>query len=237
MQLGPAEPPVLSRCLAQEYQRIFAELAPQEPVPEVQIRFRPAATSMAVARWKGNRVEVRLADVFARAPRQVLRALGYVLFGRLFGFPVARQHRLRYELFLREPGTGQALEQVRRLRTVKRLRPPRGQCFDLEVLFADLNARFFQGRLERPRLGWSLRPVRSWLGHYDPAHRTIVLNCKLDQPGVPREAVEFVLYHEMLHLLFPAARTHSQPLHPAGFKQLESRFPRARELRRLLRDL
>ena len=41
------------------------------------------------------------------------------------------------------------------------------------------------------------------LGHYDPSHNAIVLSRLLDRPAVAHLAVEYVMFHEMLHLRFP----------------------------------
>ena len=58
----------------------------------------------------------------------------------------------------------------------------------------------------RPRLGWSARPWRSQFGCFDPSLNQIVMNRRLDRPDVPSYAVEFILYHEMLHVKHPVAR-------------------------------
>ena len=57
--------------------------------------------------------------------------------------------------------------------------------------------------MAQPLLGWSRRPSRVMLGHYDPSHNAIILSSLLDRPGVPRLCVEYILFHEMLHLRFP----------------------------------
>ena len=41
------------------------------------------------------------------------------------------------------------------------------------------------------------------LGHYDPAHNAIVVSRVFDDARVPRYAVEYIVYHEMLHLKHP----------------------------------
>ena len=41
------------------------------------------------------------------------------------------------------------------------------------------------------------------LGHYDPSHNAIVISRILDAAAVPRLVVEYVMFHEMLHLRIP----------------------------------
>ncbi len=66
--------------------------------------------------------------------------------------------------------------------------------------------RFFGGLLGRPDLTWSEHHAKRSLGHYDAAHNTIVVSRVFDRPSSPRYAIEYLLYHEMLHLKHPVRR-------------------------------
>ena len=85
----------------------------------------------------------------------------------------------------------------------KQIHSPTGSAYDLEEVFEDLNRRFFHGLMARPRLTWSRGHARNRLGHYDPAHNAIVISRAFDDQRVPRYAVEYIVYHEMLHLKHP----------------------------------
>ncbi len=92
--------------------------------------------------------------------------------------------------------------------------------------------------MARPELGWSLRPSRQTLGHYDPAHNTIVLSKLLDKPGTPRLAVEYVMYHEMLHLRHPVQHRGSKRcVHTSEFREAEQKFSGLKEAKQALRKL
>src|SRR6266851_3222761 len=79
----------------------------------------------------------------------------------------------------------------------RRIRPgaagPQGRHFDLEKIFDNLNAAYFEGKLQRPHIGWSHRSWRRQFGCYDPGPNHILLNRRLDRPGVPQYAVAYVL--------------------------------------------
>ena len=92
---------------------------------------------------------------------------------------------------------------VRQMRGRKQLYGTQGSVYDLEELFEDLNRRFFFGLMARPQLTWSNNHARRMLGHYDPAHNAIVISKIFDHPRIPRYAIEYLLYHEMLHLKHP----------------------------------
>lgn len=91
----------------------------------------------------------------------------------------------------------------------------RGQVHDLYAIFQDLNERYFGGschalitwgrKSKRPR--GTTAPRRAIrLGSYSSLERLIRIHPALDRAWVPRYFVAFVVYHEMLHHMIPAAR-------------------------------
>ena len=69
----------------------------------------------------------------------------------------------------------------------------------------------------RPQMSWSQARARNLLGHYDPAHNAIIVSRIFDHPRVPRYAVEYIVYHEMLHLRHPVKLNGSRRcVHSAG---------------------
>src|SRR6266436_1416046 len=80
--------------------------------------------------------------------------------------------------------------------------------------------------------------VRSWrrkFGCYDPGPNQILLNRRMDRPGVPACAVEYVLYHEMLHVKHPTRRSGcSMVSHSREFREEEKRFAEFERARRIL---
>ena len=41
------------------------------------------------------------------------------------------------------------------------------------------------------------------LGHFDPSHNAIIISRIFDEPKAPKLALEYVMFHEMLHLRYP----------------------------------
>ena len=107
-----------------------------------------------------------------------------------------------------------------------------------KAIFDELNVRHFGGLMAVPQLGWSRRPSKTLLGHFDPSHNAIILSRILDRPTVPRLAVEYVLYHEMLHLKHPVEHKGTRRcVHTPEFRADEKLFPHLEEAKRLLRHL
>jgi hypothetical protein len=115
---------------------------------------------------------------------------------------------------------------------------PAGTHFHLEDVFDELNENYFSNLLGRPQLSWSRTASRTLLGHWDAAHNAIIVSRTFDRPGTPRLLVEYILYHEMLHLKYPVEhRGARRCVHSAAFRQEEQRFPAFAEAKRLLETL
>lgn len=208
------------------YARVFQQLRPRTRLEAVVIRYRRRANAGSSIQWKDGRLEASLSDVFQQAPESVQEALAWILLCKLFRKQTPPRHLDRYRRFLNRKEVVRSVEQVRRERGRKRILSPQGAHFDLVELFEDLNLRFFFGLMARPELGWSPTRSRTILGHYDVAHHTIVISRWLDGPDVPRYVVEYVMYHEMLHLRFPEERSGSRRcVHTQQFREAEQAFP------------
>ena len=85
---------------------------------------------------------------------------------------------------------------------------------------------------------WSASHSKTSLGHYDPAHNTIVISKIFDSPQVPRYALEYLVYHEMLHLKHPVRlRGSRRCVHPAAFQADEALFPELESAKSFLKTL
>jgi hypothetical protein len=220
------------------FTRVFREIRPRTPVPVVRVEFRPFANANSFIRIENGTLEVRITDLLSAAPAPVLEALAWILLSKLWRRPVPRACSHRYRLYLNRQDVRATLQRMRKERGRKQLRHPRGHAWDLAEIFEDLNVRFFGGKMARPALGWSVRASRSTLGHYDPSHHAIVLSRILDSPDVPKLAVEYVMFHEMLHLLHPVEHGLTRRcVHTPAFKAAEREFPQLEEARRFLKAL
>ena len=86
-------------------------------------------------------------------------------------------------------------------------------------------------------LGYYAR-ARNLLGHYDPAHNAIIVSRIFDHPKVPRYAVEYIVYHEMLHLKHPVRlRGSRRCVHSREFQAEEKLYPQLEEAKRFLKNL
>ena len=220
------------------FARVFAELKPRTPVPAIEVDFCPFANPNSLIQLKQGRIRVRITDVLAPAPAMVIEALAWVLLSKLYRRPVPPDELLRYKRYIQRKDLRDQIQSVRQARGRKQLSSAQGATYDLDQLFDQLNFQYFFGLMAKPALGWSLRVSRGTLGHYDQSHHTIVLSKRLDSADVPQFAVEYVLYHEMLHVKHPTLHHAGRRcVHTAEFKASEKRFEKFKEARDALKRL
>ena len=224
--------------IAELFEESYRELRSNSPPPPLFIEFFAFANLNNTIRLREGKLYVRLSDLLEGAPEPVLRALSHILLAKIYRKPIDDAHARRYRRYVHSREIRDKAHLVRQLRGRKRIASPKGHIYDLDSIFENLNLQFFAGLLARPRLTWSANRARHRLGHYDPAHNAIVISRVFDHPGVPRYAIDYIVYHEMLHLKHPVKlRGSRRCVHSREFLQEEKRFPHLDAALRFLRRL
>jgi len=224
--------------LLQLFDETYRRLRPRSPVPDLKVEFYGFANINNTIRLREGKLLVRLSDLLEGAPDNVLTAIAHILVAKMYRKPVDREHAARYRRYVTAQHMSRKAHLVRQIRGRKRLASPQGLTYDLEAIFEELNVRFFYGLLARPQMSWSSEKARSRLGHYDPAHNAIVVSRVFDHSRIPRFVVEYIVYHEMLHLKHPVkVRGSRRCVHPAEFQAEERLFPRLDDARGFLKLL
>ena len=204
---------------------------------ELRVEFYPYTGVNHTIRVRDGQLVVRLSDLIEGAPENVLRAIAHILLAKIYRKPINSAQSARYRRHVASRDFLAKAQVMRQARGRKHLRAPQGHMYDLDSIFEELNTQYFHGLLGRPRLTWG-REARRRLGHFDPAHNTIVVSSVFDDPRVPRYAVEYILYHEMLHLKHPVKlRGSRRCVHSAEFAAEEKLFPHFEEAKKFLRKL
>jgi Protein of unknown function DUF45 len=217
------------------FQRMFTRLGCDGRPPRFRVDFYPYSSLVLTIRRREESVHVRFSDLLRRAPLPVLEGAAALLLSRVYRRKASPAWTAPYLEYARADRTRARINTMRRGRVRPGAAGPRGRHFDLEKLFDELNARYFEGTLLRPHIGWSNRGWRRQFGCYDPGPNHILLNRRMDHPAVPQCAVEYVLYHEMLHVKHPTRRSGcSLVSHSREFRAEEKLFPDFARARRIL---
>jgi len=224
--------------LLEIFQEIYRDLRPGASLPELKIEFFAFANVNNTIRLREGRLLVRLSDLLEGAPDAVLRAIAHILLAKMYRQPIDRGQATRYRKYVASHEIVRKTHLVRQMRGRKRLRPARGLFYDLDAIFETLNTRFFHGLMARPRMSWSQTRTRRILGHYDPAHNAIIISRIFDHFAVPAFVVEYIVYHEMLHLKHPVkVRGNRRCVHSAEFQAEEKLFPHMTQANAFLKRL
>jgi predicted metal-dependent hydrolase len=210
---------------AQIFQRLYTRLGCDGRPPQFIVEYHPYTDLTHTIRLREETAYVRLSDVMRSAPPNVLEATAAILLSKLYRRRPPSSLLEAYREFSYARSTRTRLLRLRKQRARKSEHRPAGKHHDLAPLFHALNARYFEGNLVQPRLGWSKGVWRTQLGCFDPALGQILINRQLDHPGVPECVVAYVLYHEMLHVKHPIRFVRCRrESHSAEFRREEKRF-------------
>lgn len=192
---------------------------------DISVSFYPYAGLNNTIRLNNKRVQVRLSDILADAPISIHRALASILVAKLFKRKVSDECERIFRNYANSPEVLRASDIARRRRGYKQITTSHGRVYHLEKIFQRLNKKYFNNQLKQPIISWSLRRTKRMLGHHDPVHNTIIISKTLDSPNVPELFIEYVLYHEMLHIRHKARIVRGRCYyHTAEFYRDEKRF-------------
>lgn len=172
---------------------------------------------MVTAKRKGKRHELRVHRMFVDAPEDTIAAL----VGLARGEGDQRDELRRYIREHRDDIDHTPNKRV--LRTA-------GRVHDLATSLDRATSLLSEDGFDDIQITWGRdgkgrRSIR--FGSYDFSQRLIRIHPALDDDWVPQMFVDFVVYHELLHVVVPPVESESgrRDLHPLEFRELEARFP------------
>ena len=216
-------------------QRMFTRIGCAGAPPAFRVEFYPYASLTLTIRRRDEQMLVRFSDLLQRAPMAVLEGAAALLLAKIYRRRLPRALVAPYNEYAKSHRTRRRIQTMRSGRVRPAALHPVGAHFDLQAMFDDLNKKFFASALPKPHLGWSTRAWRRQFGSYDPGPNQILLNRRMDRPEVPPYVVEYVLFHEMLHVKHPTRKSGCSLLsHSPEFRAEEKLFPEFARARKAL---
>lgn len=174
---------------------------------------------------RGGKLNVRLHHMFLDAPPAILQKLRCLLDGdktareAIRAYIRSNQHRIR-------SGHKQADSRPRSCRRLK----PVGQKFDLRDIYREVNEKYFASR-STAKVTWgpalsSKDPRNLRFGSYNTESNLITISRRLNAPDIPRNALCYIMFHEILHEMLGVERTESgrRRIHTREFRRRERYF-------------
>ncbi|NLN91852.1 MAG: M48 family metallopeptidase [Candidatus Hydrogenedens sp.] len=216
-QSRPALSPVQQ---AQYYKRLQASLEEKTGlVVELTITDNQSRMISFKREPSEKKVSLRLHHMFLEAPDPVIRDLVHWIL-----HPRSKKYPNRFQAFIDENSS-----RIRRT-AVRGTTRVRGEIYDLEALYKEINRDSFNNRVTAG-ITWGRhtkgRTRSICLGNYRRTEHMIRIHPRLDQDFVPLFVIRHIIYHEMLHSLMPVERNArgQRRVHSAAFNREERKSP------------
>ena len=208
--------------LQQLSHEIVHEISGKRNMP-IQAVFYPSRSLNHRIKMERGKIHIHIAEAMRSAPHAIIRALLIILVLKLYRRKVDRRLYRIYREYL-ESNAHQLPQPQKRPPNARYT--PVGTYFNLNDIFDRMNRTYFNGQLPRPILGWSLRKAYRRLGFFNKEKNLLVISRIFDSPKTPPYVLEYLMYHEMLHIAIPVVhRQGRRTVHGKTFRQREREFP------------
>ena len=209
------------------YEEAFRFYDPKRKMPPIHVSFYPYVHINHTIRIRTGEIYVRIGELCHDMPPMSQRGLAYILMGKLLRKRIPAGAREIYDAYIKSEEARERATHSKRTRGRKVVTTAKGEVYDLDEIFDELNREYFGSAVKRPVLTWSANRTYRILGHHDATHDHVAVSRSLDAAEVPRFVVEYVVYHEMLHIVHPTryvnGRRHN---HTPAFRRDEQKFAR-----------
>lgn len=211
--------------LREFYSEAYRFYDPKRKTPPVHVVFYPYIGINHTIRIRGGEIFVRVGEICREMPLSSHRGLAYVLVGKLLRKRIPPGAREVYSAYIKTEEVRLRAQSSKRTRGRKVVTTSKGSVYDLDEIFARLNEAYFRNAVPKPVLTWSAKKTFRILGHHDATHDHITISRSLDTADTPAYVVEFVVFHEMLHIAHPTRHVNGRRYnHTPAFKRDEKKF-------------
>ncbi|MBW6451489.1 MAG: hypothetical protein K0B02_02050 [DPANN group archaeon] len=221
--------------LSKIFEDVYFELGNNQNI-QLVIRFYKYSTIKSTIKKKENKYFIRISDILDDAPKEVIKSLAIILFSKIKRLPVNKITNTIYKSWVNSEYISKKC-MVLRINRVNNIKVnPIGTVYNLNECFESINNKYFESVLAIPKLTWSTIKTYRKFGHYDPARHLISISKTLDSLKIPKFVLDYVLYHEMLHIVHDSKYTgKSQIVHHKDFKADEKLFEKMNEAQKWLK--
>lgn len=200
---------------------------------EMRVSYYPYKNINHTIRIRLKTIYIKLSDKIQNAPDEIQLAVIRILLDKLFKIPVDKKIRHDYLNYVDQnilPTLPEKKHNAIEHYTAE------GRFFNLEDVFNKVNGTYFAGNISKPMLGWSMQNSTRRLAFYDHERDLIVVSRIFDSRRTPASVVEFLMYHEILHILIPVVKKNGRRIiHPKEFRVEEKKFPEYESVQKWLK--
>lgn len=198
---------------------------------EILAVFYPYVGLKSTIRIEQKKILLRVSDILEGAPFDVFYALTHVLVARAMRKKPDENYLRIYNEYTQKSEVEKKHAKVRAQKSRKLLMGTEGKYFDLDKIFKQVNRVYFDNKLKKPVLSWSPKRSRRVLGYHDSHLNLVVISRSLDQKSVPAKVLEYIMYHELLHIIIPSEMLNGRRIiHTQEFHTQERKFREFQEV-------
>ena len=207
------------------YESAFAWYDPKRTRAPIHVSFYPYIGINHTIRVRDGEIFVRIGLICSEMPLPCHKGLAYILVGKLLRKKIPSGARAVYSAYIKSDFIREKAAASKKSRGRKVVTTSKGSIYDLDQIFKILNREYFGNAIPKPVLTWSAKKTFRILGHHDATHDHITISRSLDSTDTPRFVVEYVVFHEMLHIHHPTKHVNGRRYnHTAAFKRDEQKF-------------
>jgi predicted metal-dependent hydrolase len=194
---------------------------------KIDVKYHRFRSLKHTLEWTPWRIRIKVNEHFKNAPDSILENLAIILLARIYKVRVGKEIRNPFNEYNESLRATLPAKKFNRYDSYS----GKGRKYDLSSIFDQLNQIYFSNNLQMPVLGWSKKKSFWRLGFYDKERNLLVISRVFDQAGVPEKVVRYLVFHEMLHIYFPAQRKNGRRIiHSRKFRETEKQFPEYEEI-------
>jgi len=195
--------------------------------------YKYTSTTVKILRKK-NDITIRFSSRLKKNDVEALKAGGRIMLHRLLKWRPLPVDKVVFNQFSSELAPLENPDVI-----INRLiNPPIGNFVNLTDHFKVIVDEYFSSNsLPKLHIGWSRNKVRSYYAHFRKDLDLITFNSALDSVIVPAYVIGYLMYHEILHTIYPARLIGGRlSKHTKEFKQQEKIYPDYANARKWLKD-
>lgn len=207
------------------YAEAFQHFGKPRTLTSIKVEFYAYVGINHTIKLRNEIIFVRIAEICQDMPLEIQRDLAFILVAKLLKKRIPKEATENYRSFIKTNEMREKNSNSRKEKGRKIISTAKGKFFDLELMFDELNEVYFENSIPKQTLTWSARKTYRILGHHDSNHQTIVISKSLDEKTVPNYVVQYVLFHEMLHVKHPTKIVNGRrAIHTPEFRREEKEF-------------
>lgn len=189
---------------------------------KIGVKFYPYTNLGSSIRVSSGKLEFKIHSSYLKARTEELEAVIDLLLHKLLRQPIPEN----LDATIRNFYESQTEQKNRINKNRKRIERSSSRNAGLRAILESLNDSFLQIDLGDLEIFWAKSKSKTRLGHYDPVHKMIVINPILSLEYVPDFVLNYIVFHELLHVYFPVSRKKGRNvIHGREFKNFEKKFP------------